>query len=232
MLVRTAQEGNGPEEKLLPARSPLRESNPLSIRPVRRDWVFLNLPYDAAFERLYLAYIVGISAFRLVPHTTLEIPDTTRRLDRIQALMRECRYSIHDLSRVQLSRAAPRTPRFNMPFELGLAVSWASMNPRRHSWFVCDSVPHRVLRSMSDLGGTDINIHEGTVEGVMRELCNIFVRRSVRPDVSDLMMMYKAAKDALPRIQRKAGSRSVYEPRIFSDLCYVANDLVPRTNWK
>jgi hypothetical protein len=197
----------------------------LAIRSVHRDYVFLNLPYDAAFERLYLAYIVGISAFRLFPHTTLEIPDTTRRLDRIQALLHKCRYSIHDLSRVQLSRTVPRTPRFNMPFELGLAVSWSSLNPGRHSWFVCDSVPHRILKSMSDLAGTDINIHDGTILGVMRELCNMFVRHSVRPDVTDLMKMYRAVRSAIPQIQRKAGARSLYEPRIFADICYAAADL-------
>ncbi|MBV9156625.1 MAG: hypothetical protein JO097_10210 [Acidobacteriaceae bacterium] len=114
--------------------------------------------------------------------------------------MHECRYSIHDLSRVQLSRTRPRAPRFNMPFELGLAVGWTSMNPRRHSWFVCDAVPHRILKSMSDLAGTDINIHEGTPKGVMRELCNIFVRRSVRPDVTDLMRVYRAVRAAVPQI--------------------------------
>jgi hypothetical protein len=114
-----------------------------------------------------------------------------------------------------------------MPFELGLAVSWASMNPGRHSWFVCDSVPHRILKSISDLGGTDVNIHEGTVKGVMRELCNMFVRHSVRPDVADLMEMYRAIRGTVPRIQSKAGSRSLYEPRIFADLCYAATDLAP-----
>ncbi|MGH9582892.1 MAG: hypothetical protein ACRD4O_08160, partial [Bryobacteraceae bacterium] len=124
---------------------------------VQQDWVFLNIPYDAAFERLYLAYIAGISAFGLAPHTALEIPDSTRRLDRIQDLLHQCRYSIHDLSRVQVSRSAPQTPRFNMPFELGLTVSWSCMNAGRHCWFVCDSEPHRILRSMSDLNGTDIN---------------------------------------------------------------------------
>ena len=36
--------------------------------------VFLNLPYDSKFEPLYLAYIVGISAFGLVPRATLELP--------------------------------------------------------------------------------------------------------------------------------------------------------------
>jgi hypothetical protein len=114
-----------------------------------------------------------------------------------------------------------------MPFALGLAVSWASMNPGRHSWLVCDSVPHRILKSISDLDGTDVNIHEGTVRGVMRELCNMFVRHSVRPDVADLMEMYRAVRGTVPRIQSKAGSRSLYEPRIFADLCYAATDLAP-----
>lgn len=197
----------------------------MRVPSVREDYVFLNLPYDTAFEPLYLAYIVGITAFRLFPHTTLEIPDTTRRLDRIQALLHGCRYSVHDLSRVEVSRTTPRTPRLNMPFELGLAVSWSTLNPDRHSWFVCDSVPHRILKSMSDLAGTDINIHEGTVQGIMRELCNMFVRHSVRPDVTEMMKTYVAVRSQLSRLRRKTGARSLYEPRMFVELSYAAADL-------
>jgi hypothetical protein len=33
--------------------------------------VFLNVPYDSRFERLYLAYIAGISAFGLIPHASV-----------------------------------------------------------------------------------------------------------------------------------------------------------------
>lgn len=81
---------------------------------------------------------------------------------------------------------------------------------------------------MSDLAGTDINIHEGTIEGVMRELCNIFVRHSVRPDVTDMMRRYAAVKSKLPALQRKTGARSLYEPRMFVELSYAAADLAPR----
>ena len=191
---------------------------------VEQDGVFLNIPYDAKFERLYLAYIAGIIGFRLTPHTALEIPDSTQRLDRIQYLLYRCRYSIHDLSRVQVSRAAPRTPRFNMPFELGLAVSWSTQHPGQHFWFVCDSEPHRFLRSISDLAGTDINVHHGTIEGVMRELCNIFVRHSERPDVGFLMKLYRRLRAAIPKIQQRAGSRNLYEPRMFADICFAAKE--------
>jgi hypothetical protein len=192
---------------------------------VGQDKVFLNVPYDAEFERLFLAYIVGVTAFRFTPHTTLEIPDTTRRLERIQTLLQQCRYSIHDISRVQLSQSAPRIPRFNVPFELGLAVSWSSMNPDRHSWFVCDSERHRGLRSISDIAGTDINIHDGTIRGVMRELCNVFVRQPVRPDVTVLMKLYRKLRLAIPELQKQAGSLTLYEPRIFADVCFAAGRL-------
>jgi len=62
------------------------------------DYAFLNLPDDANFEPLFLAYIAGVSAFGLLPRTPLEIPGGGRRLDRIFDLLRGCRYSIHDLS--------------------------------------------------------------------------------------------------------------------------------------
>src|SRR5271169_6443075 len=95
--------------------------------------VFLNLPYDLKSQPLFLAYIAGVTAFGLTPRATLEIPGSTRRLDRIFALLSECSYSIHDLSRVQLDRRRPVTPRFNMPFELGLAVAH-ERSGHNHVW--------------------------------------------------------------------------------------------------
>lgn len=81
-----------------------------------RHYVFLNIPYDRAFENLYLAYIAGLSAFGLIPRAPLEIPTRQRRLERILELIRGCAYSMDDLSRVQLDRRTPRVPRFKMPF--------------------------------------------------------------------------------------------------------------------
>jgi hypothetical protein len=105
------------------APKPIKKLRPGAKPPVDKDSVFLNIPYDPAFEKLFLAYISGISAFGFTPRATLEIPFGERRLERILALILQSRYSIHDLSRVQLDRNAPRTPRFNMPFELGLTVA-------------------------------------------------------------------------------------------------------------
>ena len=89
--------------------------------PVEPDACFLNIPYDDKFENLYLAYIVGLTAHGLVPRATLGVPRDARRLERIFKLIQTCRYSVHDLSRTQRD-GTPPAPRFNMPFELGLAV--------------------------------------------------------------------------------------------------------------
>ena len=129
--------------------------------------VFLNIPYDPPFSPLFLAYIAGISVFGLVPRATLEIPGSTRRLDRIITLIKSCQYSIHDLSRVELDPTPPATPRFNMPFELGLAVALDAAFPKkRHTWFVFETAQWRMQKSLSDLNGTDVYVHGGTVEGV------------------------------------------------------------------
>ena len=94
--------------------------------------VFLNLPYHPSYERLFVAYITGITALGLAPRTALELTGGARRLDRIRQLLEECRYSVHDLSYLRLDPPAPRTPRFNMPFELGVAYGHSRHNESRH----------------------------------------------------------------------------------------------------
>jgi hypothetical protein len=186
--------------------------------------VFLNIPYDQKFERLFLAYISGVSAFGLVPRATLEIPSSSRRLDRILGLIRECQYSIHDLSRVELDIKTPRTPRFNMPFELGLSVAHERALERKdHEWFVCESQNFRLAKSLSDLNGTDPFIHDGKIAGVFRELCNIFRRPNRQPSIQQMRGIYREVRESLPIVLREAGTQSLYKARVFKDLCVIAS---------
>jgi len=189
------------------------------------DRVFLNIPYDARFESLFLAFISGICAFGFVPRATLEIATSSRRLDRILDLIRECRYSIHDLSRVELDGKAPRTPRFNMPFELGLSVAHQkSGSGKNHRWFVCESRRFRLAKSLSDLNGTDPFIHEGTVAGLFRELCSMFRRPGRQPTVQQMWRIYWKLRKALPLVLAQAGSDSLFTARVFGDVCAMAAD--------
>jgi hypothetical protein len=160
------------------ARKPAKPIRRAAKSLGRDKSVFLNVPYDPAFENLFLAYMAGITAFGFTPRATLEIPFGQRRLDRILSLIDQSRYSMHDLSWVKLDRNKPRTPRFNMPFELGLVIALERTRHPDHSWIVCETVRHRIKKSLSDLDGTDAYIHGGTIAGVFRELGNAFVGSS------------------------------------------------------
>ena len=189
-----------------------------------RDEVFLNIPYDKKFERLFLAYIAGISASGMVPRATLEITDSSRRLEKILKLTRSCDYSVHDLSRVQLDRAKPRVPRFNMPFELGLCVSDANRRAgQKQNWFVFEAVANRVDKSLSDLKGTDPRIHGATVRGVLSGLCNAFRRPGRQPTVPQMMQVYRELRRNQAAILSAAGSDTLYTRRVFADVCVVAS---------
>lgn len=194
--------------------------------PAVKNAVFLNIPYDPPFSPLFLAYVAGISAFGLVPRATLEIPGSTRRLDRIISLIKNCRYSIHDLSRVELDPTPPATPRFNMPFELGLAVALDASFPRkRHTWFVFETAQWRMQKSLSDLNGTDVYVHGGTVDGVFRELAKAFVRVTKQPAVPDMRTIYERTADVMPKFLADAGSEGPFQARVFQDIIVYAGTL-------
>src|SRR2546426_2892249 len=125
-----------------------RSAAPYSIARLGAG-AFLNAPYDDEYEHLYVALVAGLVAFGLNPRATLELPGPERRLSRILRLLKSCRYSFHDLSRVQLSHGAPR---FNMPFELGLAVPFSEVFVQ-HPWIKLESTPHRSQRTPSHFRG-------------------------------------------------------------------------------
>jgi uncharacterized protein (DUF1810 family) len=185
---------------------------------------FINIPYDDKYQDLYLAFIAGLTAFGLDPRATLEIPGGARRLDRIFKQMTSCQYSFHDLSRVELDRRRPLTPRFNMPFELGLVVGWLKSDRRRskHTWFVFESMRRRVSKSLSDLDGTDVYIHDDRPMGVFRELGNALVRSADQPNVHQMKAIYLKIRMASPFIMKNAGAKSLFEARVFKQLVVLA----------
>lgn len=189
-----------------------------------RNQVFLNIPYDEQFRDLYLAYITGLTAFGFVPRATLEIPTGERRLDRILRLIRLCRYSFHDLSRVQLDEAPPPTPRFNMPFELGLLLGWLAASGIRHDWFVFEERRRRLHKSLSDLSGTDERIHDGTPAGVLREICNVFARNQPVA-VRELLLRCERLSEGARTIQTELMAPDIYQAAVFRRLIVVARDL-------
>lgn len=109
-----------------------------------------------------------------------------------------------------------------MPFELGLAVAWEKSNKAKHTWFVFEAKAHRLEKSLNDLNGTDPNIHDGKVVGVMRELSNAFRRPRSQPTVPEMMKTFNTISHRSAKILEEAGATSLFQARAFQDLCYEA----------
>jgi hypothetical protein len=196
---------------------------PKSRRRKRRfgNDAFLNVPYDALYEELYVAFIAGICAFGLTPRATLEIPGGERRLDRILQLIRRCRMSFHDLSRVELDATPPATPRFNMPFELGIAIALIGARGRKHI-YLFESVKRRLNKSLSDMDGTDVYIHHGTPQVLLRVLADALVRETRQPTMAQLENVHAALVRRIPRLKGELRSDSLFTARAFRELVTLA----------
>jgi hypothetical protein len=194
----------------------------------RKRSVFLNVPYDKQYEPLFLAFIAGLAGYGLAPRATIEIPGSQRRLDRILQLIEGCRYSFHDLSRVTLSRSAPRSPRFNVPFELGLSVALATRAATRHRWFVFEAKAYRLNRTLSDLDGTDPYIHDNKPGAILRGVMNALVQHRDPPTLPELESMYRELVAAAARLKQELGNPLLFEARAFTELVLVANDIASR----
>jgi hypothetical protein len=104
---------------------PTEHSPPVFNTPAVEKAVFLNVPYDKEYAPLFTALIAGLVALGRIPRCALEAQNEGRaRLQQIHGLLASCGSSIHDLSRVTLSGSLS-VPRFNLPFELGIAFALA-----------------------------------------------------------------------------------------------------------
>ena len=188
-------------------------------RRKRIESVFLNIPYDEGFEDLYLAYIVGLTQLGLGVNATLAVPNQGR-LETIIGLIEASCFSIHDLSRIELSKGIPR---FNMPVELGLALYRSHATRGRHRVYVFESKRYRAQRSTSDINGIDPQIHDGTAKGVMKGLRNIFRQPGDVTTVPEMLVSYRAVKKKLPELKLNAGGKSLFEASVFHDLSVAAS---------
>ncbi len=142
----------------------------------------------------------------------------------------ECAYSFHDLSRVTLDRTTPQTPRFNMPFELGLAVAKAEAVRSHHRWFLFESEPHRLNKSLSDLDGTDPYIHANKPIGVLRALMNALVQRRAPVTLPELESVYREVRIAASKLKKELRGAPLFEASAFKNLVILTNDIASRVS--
>jgi hypothetical protein len=114
-----------------------------------------------------------------------------------------------------------------MPFELGLTVMAAYDDPKQHTWCLFEKSYPRLMKSLSDLGGTDVYCHGGRPIGVLSQIGNALVREEPRaPSIKELRAVHRDLMIVLPKIVQETGAGSCYEARVFKDLVYAARSAV------
>jgi hypothetical protein len=106
-----------------------------------------------------------------VPRIALESSDSSQnRLKKISRLIRESKYSIHDLSRSQ-AKSVGEYYRLNMPFELGIDYGCKEYSGHPYSdkrLLVLEERKFRYQAALSDLSGCDIHVHEGDFQKAIK----------------------------------------------------------------
>lgn len=179
---------------------------------------FINLAYVNSNEELFLGLLAGLAGFGLVPVAAMHDPGSDPQLSRIYRLIDQSVISFHDLSYVRLDAPTPRTPRFNMPFELGLAVAVALSTNRKHRWFLLEQVIHRAAKSLSDISGTNVQLHDGRAPSVLKAVSNALARHSHRPTLQQLQAIYADVAAKAHRLKSQDGWSNIFLASPFKDL--------------
>ena len=197
------------------------------IPPPLRDEksVFLNIPFDKSYTRLFIALIAGLTALGRKPRCVLEVPSASNRLSRVFGLITSCGASIHDLSRVSLYGRL-RMPRFNMPFELGIAYALSEQG--EHQFFVLEQKPYRLQASLSDLNGHDPHIHHKTQEGVLGCLLDCFGTMWTTPSPEQLTELTRELSQIILKLQRRQKRDHPFYPHLFRQAADAAMELTRR----
>lgn len=136
--------------------------------------VFINCPFSPDYQ-LFRAILFAVYACELRPRSAWEISDSSQnRLAKIIAIIRASKFSIHDISMMELD-AKTKLPRFNMPFELGLflaAKSFGAGQQTRKIALILDKDGYRYRDALSDISGQDIAAHGGEPERAIHEVRN------------------------------------------------------------
>lgn len=162
--------------------------------------VFINCPFDDKYLPLLRAVVFTVHDMGFRARCALEASNAGNiRIDKIQNIIAECKYSIHDLSRTQLDRTH-RLPRFNMPLELGIDLGckrFGKPHEQEKVILVMDIEPHRYQKFISDISGQDVYAHGGTQKQIINE-----VREWLRPELDPTKVIIPSGAEIMTRFRQ------------------------------
>ena len=184
--------------------------------------VFVNCPFDEDFKPCFEALLFAIAACGYRVRCALEDDDGANlRFDKLIQLIRQSPRTIHDLSRVELSETA--LPRFNMPFELGLAMGarrFGNRDQRKKTALIMVREKFELPRYLSDLAGGDQHAHSNNPSKVI-EIVSRYLHKTPEgghlPGPKWLAESFALFKDDVLPALAAAAKRTLTEVDPFND---------------
>ena len=157
--------------------------------------VFINCPYDPGYYPLLRPLLFTVIYVGYNPKIASERSDSgEQRIDKICELIRESKYSIHDLSRLKCSRKN-EFYRLNMPFELGIDYGsrrFATNRLKDKRCLILEKEVYDYRSALSDFSGVDIKNHDNDPAMMVRAIRNWFVETvGLKPLDSPTVIWYR-----------------------------------------
>ncbi|MGZ5443952.1 MAG: hypothetical protein ACXW5U_03465 [Thermoanaerobaculia bacterium] len=135
------------------------------------DSVFLNVPFDQKYARLFDALVFAIHDCGFTARSALEVDDSGQaRVLKILDIIEQSKYGVHDISRAGIDRVTGLA-RFNMPLELGFflgANRYGAPKQRQKRCLVLDRERYRYRNFCSDIAGQDVRAHNDQPRDAIR----------------------------------------------------------------
>jgi hypothetical protein len=136
--------------------------------------VFINCPFDEKYRVLLKPLLFTIKYCSLNPRIASERMDSSEvRIDKIQAIIEACKYSIHDLSRIKATEKG-EFYRLNIALEIGLDMGCKLYNPdpkyKTKQSLILEGEKFSYQKALSDLSGSDVRCHHDDPEQLVEEV--------------------------------------------------------------
>lgn len=133
--------------------------------------VFINCPFDNEYFPILRSILFCLVYLDFTPQISETTDSGANRLSKLKDLIRTSKYSIHDISRVELNSEG--LPRFNMPLECGIDFGAKMLGPpklRTKIFLILEKERHRYQGFISDISGNDIRSHNNDPERAIQNV--------------------------------------------------------------
>jgi hypothetical protein len=170
--------------------------------------VFINCPFDDDYQELFNAALFAVLRCGFKLRCAKERSDSNEvRIEKIFSLIETSKYSIHDLSRVQVD-LQNNLPRFNMPLELGIVMGcqkFGNQRQRQKKYLILDKENFKYQKTTSDIAGQDIKYHNDNPEKMLKAIRDWLSDKTDTdiPSASIIMNEFKQFQENLAEMCKK-----------------------------